>query len=84
MVVAHPVRLDLDPAALDVVTPPLGMLGRARAAMMIHARANGNDPWTTTALTGAEVLSMPEIATDIPVAEFYGGTDLAEAVSAEW
>jgi hypothetical protein len=38
MVVAHPVRLDLDPAALDVVTPPLTMLERARAAMTVHDR----------------------------------------------
>jgi Uma2 family endonuclease len=51
--------------------------------MTAHARANGNDPWTTTALTGDDVLSMPEIGIDVPVSEFYAGTDLAGVVSGE-
>jgi Uma2 family endonuclease len=59
------------------------MLEHASAAMTVHARANGNDPWTTTALTGGEVLSMPEIGIDVPVAEFYEGTDLSEEVSGQ-
>jgi Uma2 family endonuclease len=59
------------------------MLEHASTAMTVHARANGGDPWTTTALTGGEVLAMPEIGIDVPVAEFYEGTDLAEEVSGE-
>jgi Uma2 family endonuclease len=58
------------------------MLEHASAAMTVHARANGEDPWTTTALTGGEVLSMHELAIDVPVAEFYEGTEFAEGVSA--
>jgi Uma2 family endonuclease len=59
------------------------MLEHASAAMTVHTRANGNDPWTTTALTGGEVLSIPEIGIDVPVEEFYEGTDLAEDVPGE-
>jgi Uma2 family endonuclease len=59
------------------------MLEHASAAMTVHARAHGNDPWTTTALTGGEVLSIPEIGIDVPVEEFYEGTDLAEDVPGE-
>lgn len=59
------------------------MLEHASAAMTVHVRANGTDPWTTTALTLGEVLLMPEIAAEIPVAEFYEGTDLAEEFPGE-
>jgi hypothetical protein len=45
--------------------------------MTVHARAAGDDPWTATALTAGDVLSMPEIGIDVPVAEFYEGTDAA-------
>ncbi len=52
------------------------ILEHSSAAMTVYARANGDDPWTTTALTGGDVLSMPEIGIGVPVAEFYAGTDL--------
>jgi Uma2 family endonuclease len=51
------------------------------AGMTVHTRANGEAPWTTTALTGDDVLSMPEIGIDVPVAAFYEGTDLAGDVA---
>ena len=53
------------------------ILEHTSIGMTVHARANGGDPWTTTALTGADVLSMPELGIEIPVAEFYAGTDIA-------
>ena len=59
------------------------ILEHASAAMTVHTRVDGKDPWTTTALTVSEMLSMPEIATEIPVAEFYEGTDLADETSGE-
>ncbi len=59
------------------------MLEPASAAMTVHARANGSEAWTTTALTDGDVLFMPEIAIEIPVAEFYEGTGLGEEVSEE-
>ena len=43
----------------------------------VHVRAEGETAWTTTALTEGDVLSMPEIGIEIPVAELYEGTDLA-------
>ncbi len=51
--------------------------------MTVHARANGNDPWTTTALTGDDLLSMPEIGIEVPVSEFYEDTDPAGGVFGE-
>ncbi len=46
-------------------------------AMTVHARANGDDPWTTTALTDGDVLAMREIGIEVPVSEFYEGTEIA-------
>jgi Uma2 family endonuclease len=43
----------------------------------VHARATGDDPWTTTALTAGDVLSMPDLGIDVPVTEFYEDTDIA-------
>jgi Uma2 family endonuclease len=53
------------------------ILEHASAAMTVHVRATGDDPWTTTALTAGEVLAMPEISIAVPVAEFYEDTDAA-------
>ena len=35
--------------------------------------------WITTALTTGDTLPLPDIGIEIPVAEFFAGTDLAEA-----
>lgn len=59
------------------------ILETAGAAMTVHMRDGATDPWTTTALTAADVLAIPEIAVEIPVAEFYDGTDLAAPATAE-
>jgi Uma2 family endonuclease len=62
------------------------ILEHASAVMIVYARSNGEAPWTATALTGGEVLSMPELGpkpgVSIPVAEFYDGTEAAENQSA--
>ena len=52
------------------------ILEYASAGMTVHARIGGSDPWTATALVGGDVLSMPEIGVDVPVAEFYDGMDV--------
>ena len=44
----------------------------------MHARATGEDQWTATALTESDVLRMPEIGIEIPVVEFYEGTDVLD------
>jgi Uma2 family endonuclease len=59
------------------------ILEHSSVGMTVHARADGKDPWTATALTGDDVLSMPEIGVDVPVSEFYEATDLAGIVSGE-
>ena len=56
------------------------ILEHASAAMTVYARGNGEDPWTATAPTGGDVLSMPEIGIAVPVAEIYEGTDLGGIV----
>jgi Uma2 family endonuclease len=45
-------------------------------ALVLHRRS-GQDPWTALALTSEDVLELPEIATQIPVAAFYEGVDFA-------
>jgi Uma2 family endonuclease len=41
-----------------------------------HVRLRDGDPWIATALTDGDTLRMPEIGIEIPIAEFYEGTDL--------
>jgi hypothetical protein len=41
-----------------------------------HVRLQDGDPWIASALTDGDVLRMPEIGIEIPIAEFYEGTDL--------
>lgn len=45
--------------------------------LVVMSRVQDADPWTATALIDGEVLRMPEIGIEIPVAEFYEGTDLS-------
>ncbi len=54
------------------------ILEHASVGMTVHVRTSGDTPWMTTALTSGDVLSMPEIGIEIPVAEFYEGTDLPD------
>jgi Uma2 family endonuclease len=53
------------------------ILESTSVGMTVYARADGQAPWTATALTDNDVLSMPEIGAEVPVAEFYEGTDVA-------
>jgi hypothetical protein len=36
---------------------------------------NADEPWTATALTGDDILRMPEIGIEVPVGEFYEDVD---------
>ncbi len=47
--------------------------------LTVHARDAGEGPWMQTELRAGDVLAMPEIGADVPVAEFYEGTDLVGA-----
>lgn len=42
-----------------------------------HVRLKEGDPWTATGLLDGDILRMPEIGIEIPVAELYDGTDLS-------
>lgn len=55
------------------------ILEHSSIGLAVYARERGGDPWTATALTGDDILRMPEIGIEIPIAEFYQGTDAAAA-----
>jgi Uma2 family endonuclease len=52
------------------------ILEHTSVGLAVHARLKGEDPWIATALTDGDVLLMPEIGIEIPIAEFYEGTDI--------
>jgi len=52
------------------------ILEHTSIGLSVHARERVDELWTTTALTDGDVLRMPEIGIEVPVAEFYEGTDL--------
>jgi Uma2 family endonuclease len=51
----------------------------AGIGLMSLERTNGEDDWTATALASGDILRMPEIHVEAPVAELYEGVDLADA-----
>jgi Uma2 family endonuclease len=53
------------------------ILEHSSIGMTVHSRTSGDEPWKTTALTTDDVLMMPEIGIEVPVAALYEGTDLA-------
>ena len=57
------------------------ILEQGSVGMTVHARLSGDDDWTATALTEGDVLRMPEIGIEIPVIEFYVGTELSAPAS---
>ena len=55
------------------------ILEHASISLIVLTRANANEDWTATALTAEVTLRMPEVAAEIPVAEFYEGVEFATA-----
>jgi Uma2 family endonuclease len=55
------------------------MLEGTSVGLVVMSRVQDDDPWAATALIDSEVLRMPEIGIEIPVVEFYEGTDLLVA-----
>jgi Uma2 family endonuclease len=51
------------------------ILEHTSVGLAVYSRLKGEDPWIATALTGGDVLRMPEVRIEIPIAEFYEGTD---------
>jgi Uma2 family endonuclease len=52
------------------------ILEHTSAALTVFERRGASDPWIATALTADEILAMPEIGIEIPVAELYQDVDL--------
>ena len=53
------------------------ILEHTSVGLVVHSRHDGQDPWTATALTDGDILRMPEVGVEIPIAEFYEGTDIS-------
>jgi Uma2 family endonuclease len=50
------------------------ILEHTSVGLVVHSRATGDDPWVAAALTTGDILRMPEIGIEVPIAEFYQGT----------
>jgi len=59
------------------------ILEHETAALTVLQREQPLDPWKATALTAEDILHMPEIGIEIPVAEFYHDVDLPPAKTPE-
>jgi len=49
----------------------------ASVDLTVYARSGADEDWTATALTVEEILHMPEIGIEIPIAELYEDVDLS-------
>jgi Uma2 family endonuclease len=54
------------------------ILETATAGATVLERSAPDQRWTASALTGGEVLPLPEVGIEVPVSEFYEGTGLLE------
>jgi Uma2 family endonuclease len=52
---------------------------RTSIGLTVLSRADGAQPWTAAALADGDVLAIPEVGVEIPVAEFYDNVDLPSA-----
>ncbi len=52
------------------------ILESASVGLTVLERPAGDQKWTLTTLTGNEVLTLPEVGIEIPLAELYQGVDL--------
>jgi len=48
------------------------------SGVLVLHRQGGEDPWTALALTAEDILELPEVGVQIPVAEFYADVEFAE------
>jgi Uma2 family endonuclease len=48
------------------------------SGLLVLHRRGGDEPWIAVALTGEDLLELPEIDIQIPVAEFYEGVEFSE------
>lgn len=48
--------------------------------LSVFERSQGDASWTASGLINGEMLRIPEVGIEIPIEEFYAGTELAAAV----
>lgn len=56
--------------------PRYVILEHASIGATVFKRTKGGDPWTAEALTAADMVELPEVGAQVPLREFYDGTDL--------
>ncbi len=49
---------------------------RTRIGLSVFARTQGDAPWTATGLVAGETLRISEVGIEVPIEEFYTGTEL--------
>ena len=54
------------------------ILEYAIAGLTVLRRASETEEWTATALLAENILQLPEVGIQVPVAEFYAGVDLPD------
>ena len=54
------------------------ILDSTAIGLQMLERSSPDQPWLTTALTAADILRLPEIGIEIPVAEIYAGIEFTE------
>jgi Uma2 family endonuclease len=55
----------------------------ATAGLLVLHRENGEAAWTAHTATIAEVLTIPEVAIEVPVAEFYEDVEFEDTASSD-
>ena len=55
------------------------ILEYAIAGLTVFRRASGTEEWTAVALLAEDILQLPKVGIQVPVAELYTGVDLPEA-----
>ena len=62
-------------AAVDTILRYV-ILEHSGIGLTSFGRGSGGEPWTATALTDGDILRLPEIGIEVPVAAFYEDVDL--------
>jgi Uma2 family endonuclease len=58
------------------------ILEHSSVGLILLTRRNAEEDWTARALTSDDILRLPEIGIEIPVAELYEDVDFSEAAAA--
>ena len=60
------------------------ILESASVGLTVHERRDAGQAWTVTTLMAGDLLPLPEIGVEIPVAELYEGVDFPPSASDAW